>query len=258
MLRYFGQPKFKVTDADKLPISYEFLIRERENADERWHLPEDFNALTPAIIEPLLNATIATLPAHIKHISFNLELTQFVDPTYAEMVARIQQQTDVHVITEVTERQDFHVTTTQFMEAAADFYARNLAVALDDIGLDGNSLARLYTVLPSIEGFKYPLQNLRPFSDFGRISTAIKYWAGVASHNNKLFAVEGIETKDELDNLRALYPYAYVQAIIWVNPSCCPSRMIPNTRSCKQSRQSRFAALRKRKPITGPIIAHCK
>lgn len=241
-LRFFGQPKFKALDYGGLPFSYEFLIRERETPTDRWHLPADFNALTVDDLEPLLIKTLDTMPSNIKHVSFNLEVAQFVDTSYIDMVERVQTQTTIHLITELTERRDRAISDIAIKAAFLDYFDRNLGVILDDVGLDGNSFARVQPITDYVEGYKFALQNLRPFDDYERVRTYVKFWADNAARNNKFYTVEGIETQAELDNIRALYPYAYIQGYFLGKPELLPLPGDPEYQDASEKLSAQIAA----------------
>ncbi len=221
MLRFFGQPIFRATDYDNLPVSYELLIREQNSSDEAWHLPADFSAITVDELEPLLVATINAMPDYIERVGYNLEVDQFVNPAFIDMATRVQHRVRVHMITEITERPNPNVSADELFEAARVYTKRGLAIVIDDVGIADNSLLRINLLRDFTEGYKFALQNLRPFTNVSCIKDTADMWGKLISHD-KLFAFEGIETKEEAEAVATSCPYSFVQGYFFGKPALLP------------------------------------
>lgn len=208
MYTFYGQPKFALADS-KTAIGYELFIREYQG--DQWTLPDSFDAITSATIETLLNKTIQTLPPTTTLLSFNLEQNQFVDPEFADMVARIQATTNINIYTELTERKNPDVTDDQLLEAAKRFERLGLLVCIDDVGTAYNTPHLVGKLDDYVDEYKFALQNLRPFKTIHAVVPEIKYWYAKASQLCKTLVIEGIETQEELEFLKQHFPCDIVQ-----------------------------------------------
>ncbi|WP_155286120.1 EAL domain-containing protein [Lacticaseibacillus zhaodongensis] len=220
MYRFFGQPKFCPTDYDKGPIGYELFLREKIN--NQWRLPENFEAISGEIFAELLQRTILSLPASTEMISFNLEQSHFVNATYLKMVKRIQGLTSIHLYTELTERNIDGVNVDQLRSAAQQYYNSRLSVVLDDVGTAENNDDTVTELNAYVDEYKFALQNLRPFASIDDIRPIIDHWWRRAKDNNKLLAIEGIETQEEFQTIVKDYPSDIVQGYYLGKPAIIP------------------------------------
>ncbi len=220
MLRFYGQPKFRVMQADALPIGYELFIREKQN--NQWTLPEDFNACSADQIYQLLTQTIAALPANIELISFNLEQGQFIKTEFVDMVARVQAATPIKIFTELTERSDARVSAAELKQAARQFHERGLLVCIDDVGTGDNTPQLVYELDPYIDEYKFALQNFRPFNRICEISDTIGGWYELANNRHKMLAIEGLENKEDLESVQQNYPCDVIQGYYTGKPALLP------------------------------------
>ncbi|WP_461243103.1 EAL domain-containing protein [Secundilactobacillus muriivasis] len=216
MYTFYGQPKFALADS-KTAIGYELFIREYQG--DRWTLPDDFDTITSATIETLLNKTVQKLPTTTTLLSFNLEQNQFVDPEFAAMVARIQATTSINIYTELTERKNPNVTDEQLFEAAERFERLGLLVCIDDVGTAYNTPSLVGKLDEYVDEYKFALQNLRPFKTIQAVVPQIKYWYAQASKLCKTLVIEGIESKEELEFLQQYFPCDIVQGYYLGKPS---------------------------------------
>lgn len=220
MLRFYGQPKFRVMDADKDPVGYELFIREWR--DDRWMLPEDFTACTPGQMAQLLSQTIAKLPENIELISFNLEQSQFVDDRYIDMVKQIQNTTSINIFTELTERTDANVSIAQLKDAARKFHNLGLLVCIDDVGTGDNTPELVLELNDYIDEYKFALQNFRPFNRISEITGTITFWYEMAAKNGKMLAIEGLENEADLSTIQQSYPCDVIQGYYMGKPALLP------------------------------------
>lgn len=206
-LAFYGQPKFSTTSAS--PVGYELFIREKR--DNHWVLPVSFTAIHASQIENLLRQVLTQVPSTTQILSFNLEPSQFVQPVFIKMVARIQQQTQIHLITELTERFDASISHEQLVAAAQQFHQDRLLVCIDDVGTERNTPQLVQEMNPYVDEFKFAFQNLRPFKDIQTVEHFLKFWYSVAKAHNKVFAVEGLETAAELQYVTNHYQVDLIQ-----------------------------------------------
>lgn len=218
MLTFFGQPKFSgATADDEHPIGYELFIREYQ--EHRWVLPDDFDDISATEIENLLTETLSQLPETIQLISFNLEQAQFIRPEYAEMVARVQATTPIKIYTELTERPNPQITSNQLLAGAKRFSALGLLVCIDDVGTGVNTLGLALKLDGYVSEYKFAFQNLRPFNAIDDIADQLDFWYQFAQEQHKTIAIEGVESKVELERVRRDYPCEIIQGYYLGKPT---------------------------------------
>lgn len=198
-----------MTEGQELAIGYELFIREYCNG--HWILPEDFEAISATTLESLLLRSLQILPAETTLLSFNLEQTQFIDPQYAEMVARVQAQTSIRLFAELTERNSPTVTADQLICASQYFKHLGLLVCVDDVGTGDNQTNLVLQLDDYVDEYKFALQNLRPFNDIKTVEPELNYWYELAASHHKVLAIEGVETAAELDFVQQYYPCDIIQ-----------------------------------------------
>ncbi|KRM12292.1 EAL domain-containing protein [Paucilactobacillus suebicus] len=217
MHTFFGQPKFHSNRLGQGPIGYELFLREFK--DGLWQLPEDFSRITSEELEKLLNSTIADLPANIELLSFNLEQDQFINPNYIDMVRRVQSKTDIDIYTELTERITPGVTENQLYDGAKMFHDRGLLVCIDDVGTGENSPELVNYLNPFIDEYKFAFQGFRPFDDINKVTSQLDYWYDLSNENNKMLAIEGLETAHDMEVIGKEYPCYVVQGYYTGKPA---------------------------------------
>ncbi|WP_127848536.1 EAL domain-containing protein [Lacticaseibacillus hulanensis] len=208
-MRFFGQPKYHLTDPSGTPIGYELFVREWRN--DRWELPTDFDALTTSQIYRLLSQTVGALPQDTELVSFNLEQSQFINPDFTDMVANVQAETNIKIYTELTERSNPAISSADLVAGARRFHARHLKVCIDDVGTDAHSPALVELLNPYVDEYKFALQNFRPFSSLHEISSKLAVWHDMAQRYGKVLAIEGIESSSDLECVKASFPCDIVQ-----------------------------------------------
>ncbi|MFD1483793.1 EAL domain-containing protein [Lacticaseibacillus baoqingensis] len=217
MFRFFGQPKFDLDPKHQDPIGYELFIREWR--DGQWLLPENFSALSVAIIEPLLVQTIAAMPSKVQMLSFNLEQDQFIDPAFLAMVLRVEQHASIRLFIELTERLAPGVHEDQLVQAAKRFADHDLLVCIDDVGTGQNTPEMVVRMNDSVAEYKFALQNFRPFAAIAELAPELDMWYAMAQKEHKMLAIEGIETPEELALIRRQYPCDVVQGYLLGKPA---------------------------------------
>lgn len=231
MYRFFGQPKFNATHYEQGPIGYELLIRERINGC--WCLPQNFEAIPGDVFADLLQKTILSLPNSIELVSFNLEQSHFISAEYLEMVKEVQALTSIHLYTELTERDIRGVSITQLRAAAREFYNSDLSVAVDDVGTGQNNDETVSQLDDYTGEYKFALQNLRPFKDLDEVLPLLDHWWRRAQAKHKLFAIEGIETGEELKTITRDFPSDVLQGFYLGKPAVIPLRQpVFNSDNC--------------------------
>ncbi|WP_125708470.1 EAL domain-containing protein [Lacticaseibacillus porcinae] len=217
MFRFFGQPKFDLDPDHPWPVGYELFVREL--VDGQWVLPKDFSQLTDVTIEKLLDEIIQVLPAHTTLISFNLEQDQFIEPKYLDMVKRVAARCSVRLFVELTERLSKGVSEKQLIAAAQRYHEAGILVCIDDVGTGQNTPEMVLKMNPSISEYKFALQNFRPFESLDEIKPELDFWYSLAHRHHKMLAIEGLETKSELDDIRKDYPCDVVQGYLLGKPT---------------------------------------
>lgn len=205
MIRCWGQAKFS-TDNIKL-CGYELFIREQ--VDDQWVVPADFSRFDPVKITTLLNATVQTMPADLKIISFNLDQRQFVEAQYCELLATIKDQTHAQLCVELTERLGSGttlVTTEQLVTAARRFHDAGIPVCLDDVGTGTNQIALIQQLAPYVSEYKFALQNIRGTESLSQMQEQVRFWRNLALEQHKSFALEGFEGRADLLFIRDYQP----------------------------------------------------
>lgn len=213
---FYGQPKFELAALDRNAVGYELLIRRHHKG--QWLLPEDFTKLPPEQFQILLQQALATMPATISAVSFNLERVHFVDPRFLAMVATVQASTTIHLTVELTERHDPTIDNAKIIEAAKAFFAAGIAVCIDDVGSGNNLPGLVEAMTPYVTSYKFGLQNLRLFNDETDLRDRLAFWAKRAQTNHKRFDVAGVESLDDIAYLQDLNTCTYVQGYYFGQP----------------------------------------
>ncbi len=217
MFRFFGQPKFDLDPNHHEPIGYELFIREWR--EDRWVLPEDFSKLSAPIIERLMDQIVAVMPPSVVMLSFNLEQDQFVNPEYMAMVLRVEAKTKIRLFIELTERIARGVTEDQLVAAAKRYADAGLLVCVDDVGTGQNTPQMVLKMDGTVAEYKFALQNFRPFTSIDAIKPELDYWYHLARTQDKLLAIEGLETEAELERVRKEYPCDVIQGYLLGKPA---------------------------------------
>ncbi len=216
MITFYGQPKFANIDSDDTASGYELLIR--QHIDGRWLLPEDFTALPPDQFEYLLRKALIAMPPTITRVSFNLERVHFVNPEFLDMVRRVQNDTDVILTVELTERYDPNIDNLTIVHAAEAFFKAGIEVVIDDVG-SGNNLPGLVEALtPYVVGYKFGIQNLRPYATDEDLHDRLNFWAQQAELRHKRFEISGVESLDDVENMQRIPGCSDIQGYYFGQP----------------------------------------
>lgn len=222
MIRLWGQPKYAAATG-KL-AGYELFLREKQDADGNWHLPEDFSKFSAKTMAHLIAATLKTLPKDFELVSFNLDQEQFIDPQYTDLLVRVQAQLDYALVIELTERR-VHGTKTialsDLVTAAKHFTEVGLRVCLDDVGTGENQAALVDALDPYVSEYKYALQNVRGKLPLAEIAAEVAVWRKRAASAHKRFALEGFEESDDVKLIQAFAP-DLVQGYYFGRPHTLP------------------------------------
>ncbi|GAA3607766.1 EAL domain-containing protein [Secundilactobacillus similis] len=220
MLSLFEQPRFALDNASELPGGYELFIRESQAG--QWRTLADFNQVTPEDITQLLMSSINCLPAYISLVSLNLEQQQFIDDRYAIAVSHVQKLTNVHIMVELTERGDANVSYGAMMLAAQRFQSAGVEVCIDDVGTGANTEALVRALSPYVNEYKFALQNVRPDQTIDDVADQITAWSALAHQHGKRFILEGIETSEDLAQVKSQFDCDGVQGYFWGKPAPLP------------------------------------
>ncbi|WP_057151869.1 EAL domain-containing protein [Secundilactobacillus similis] len=220
-MTFYGQPKFAAQQPTDVPVGYELFIREYRG--NQWVLPTNFGDISADEIERLLTKALRTMPESITILSFNLEQLQFIDPVYIDMVARVQATTSIRLFTELTERTDPRVTDSQLLAAAKRFHDYGLLVCMDDVGTGDNTPSLVFKLNDYIDEYKFAFQNFRPFAHISDIAPELNFWYDLSQENDKMLAIEGLESAHDLAVVQHDYPCDIVQGYYTGKPALLPN-----------------------------------
>lgn len=196
LLRFWGQPKFSRDPLE--PVGYELFLREGSMTE--WEVPSDFSKFTASQIANLLIQTAPALPHNMKSLSVNLNIDQFIDPQFCQTFVSIQNEISCrHLSIELTEHPSGTPIPDQILLAATKRYTdANFAVILDDVGSGDNQLKRVKLLNNYVNEYKFAVQNFRPRESLEAIVPKLSFWCDLARTNNKVFTIEGVESKKDL------------------------------------------------------------
>ncbi|WP_125581384.1 EAL domain-containing protein [Levilactobacillus cerevisiae] len=197
MYRYFLQPQLDVSNNSL--IGYEMLIRQQ--VDDKWVLPQDFESIPIDIQADLIQRTAQKLRLKIGSVSYNVNQSQFVDPTIAEAIIAAQQQIyPVNLVLEVTEEEtDKAVSNEQIIEQVHYFDDRGIQLSLDDISTGVNTYDHLKPILPYASEIKFAMQNFRAENRADEIPEHLIFWKKIAKEYKLRMILEGVENQEEAD-----------------------------------------------------------
>lgn len=232
MLRFWGQPKFSREPLE--PIGYELFLREYNTGN--WEIPTDFSKFTATQITDLLTRTTPEFPQKMKHISINLDIDQFVDPVFLQAFFAIKQQlSGIHLSIELTERTgQLNISPSQLATAAKRFNDAGFYIILDDVSSGDNQLARVKLLNDFVHEYKFAIQNFRPFESLEDIVPNLTFWRDLAQKNQKLFTIEGVESKQDLLIL-SHYHADMFQGYALGRPVYLPTQDDPDSTVCEST-----------------------
>lgn len=194
--RFFTQPIVDVATGKTL--RHELLLRMYHPRFKQWQLPRVFEISAATQIELIKNI----LPQlDVKKISINLTKDQFADPDTAhQLVAYFQSEPElVAMIVEIT-----HVPTAAVMHQMSQIYhAGGVELAIDDVESD-NLYDKVAPLLTDVDCLKFAVQNLRQERETAEIWEQVAFWQELAAQNQLKFAVEGIETDQDVAMMKQL------------------------------------------------------
>lgn len=180
-------------------IAYELLLREWNEAEQRWQLPDDFNLPAGQLIQ-LLKSAVDKLGNH--RISVNLTNQQFEDTSVMEALTHF---VDMYMVprqltVELVEKPKLSV----LKEMSANYRKAGIILALDDVGSD-NLYDEVKELLPYLNTVKFAIQNIRQFGEAtsNQVVDMLQFWFQKAEEQQMLFTFEGIE--DESDIALSVY-----------------------------------------------------
>ncbi|GAB5053679.1 EAL domain-containing protein [Pediococcus parvulus] len=199
MIRFWGQSKFSVDPLK--PVGCELFLREK--IGDSWVLPDDFAQFPPQQIADLLLQTIPVLSKDLKNVSINLDPEQFIDPEFCAVLSEVKNQLlPVTLEVELTEHDSkFPVNSSEIQTAAKHFFEAGIDLIMDDVGSGSNQIDRTLLLNPYISEYKFAIQNFRKTRSLTSIIHSLSFWCELAAKNNKLFTVEGVESKTDLQLL---------------------------------------------------------
>lgn len=190
--KYFAQPINNLVTNQT--ILYELLLRQWDDCQGRWRVPDSFE-LTPTELVQLLDTAINEL--NNRHVSVNLTAHQFADP---EMQLAISDYVQAHLLPrELTVELVATPQLSALRQMSVGYRAAGVLIAFDDVGSD-NLFTQIRTMLPYVNTVKFALQNMRPWGTTITDETiaALKFWFDKAEEYQMLFTFEGIESADDI------------------------------------------------------------
>lgn len=197
MYRYFLQPQLDTSNNSL--IGYELLIRQQ--VDGKWILPHDFASIPIDVQADLIQRTAKKLLLKIGSISFNVNQSQFVDPTIATAIVNAQHQIyPINLVLEVTEEvTDDEVSHQQLIDQVHYFDEQGIQLSLDDIGTGLNTYEHLEPILSYASEIKFAMQNFRQEKREADIPEALAFWQKIAIQYKLRLILEGVENQAEHD-----------------------------------------------------------
>ncbi|WP_407887484.1 EAL domain-containing protein [Levilactobacillus sp. N40-8-2] len=197
MYRYFLQPQLDALNNSL--IGYELLIRQR--VDDKWILPHNFESIPIDIQADLITRTAKRLMLKIGSVSFNVNQSQFIEPTIAQAIIKAQIQIyPVNLVLEVTEEvTDKQVSNQQIIDQVHYFDEHGIQLSLDDIGTGVNTYDHLKPILSFASEIKFAMQNFRQEGRESEIPEGLKFWKAIADQYKLRLILEGVENQEESD-----------------------------------------------------------
>ena len=197
MYRYFLQPQIDVLNNSL--IGYEMLIRQQ--IDDKWVLPHDFASIPIDVQADLIQRTAQKLILKIGSVSYNVNRSQFIDPTIAQAIIDAQQQIyPITLVLEVTEEiTDKAISTQQLIDQVHYFDEHGIQLSLDDVGTGVNTYDHLEHVLSYASEIKFAMQNFRQEDCADEIPDNLKFWKKIAEEYKLRLILEGVENQAEHD-----------------------------------------------------------
>lgn len=196
MIRFWGQPRYSREPLK--PIGYELFLR--ENLNGLWRVPNDFSRFTPCQITDLLKKTAPQLSQGMQRVSINLDIDQFIDSRFYRAFFAVKTQLPyLRISIELTEHSSSQIISDEQLVLAAKHFAdANLHVILDDVGSGDNQINRVELLDPYVTEYKFAVQNFRPYESLNDIMPNLLFWHQLAAKHQKLFTIEGVESKKDL------------------------------------------------------------
>ncbi|MFC6259464.1 EAL domain-containing protein [Levilactobacillus fujinensis] len=195
MYRYFLQPQLDVSNNSL--IGYELLIRQQ--VDGKWVLPHNFASIPIDVQADLIDRTAKKLALKIGSVSFNVNQSQFIDPTIANAIIAAQQHIyPVNLVLEVTEEvTDEKISNQQIIDQVHFFDEHVIQLSLDDVGTGVNTYDHLEPILPYASEIKFAMQNFRQEKRESEIPEALAFWDKIAKQYKLRLILEGVENEEE-------------------------------------------------------------
>ncbi|MFC6207487.1 EAL domain-containing protein [Levilactobacillus tongjiangensis] len=195
MYRYFLQPQLNVLNNSL--IGYEMLIRQR--VADRWVLPREFDTIPIDVQADLIRQTAEKLRLKVASVSYNVNQTQFVNPTIAKTIVAAQRAIyPVTLVLEVTEElTDATITDEQVIDQVHYFDEQGIQLSLDDIGTGINTYEHIEPILSYASEIKFAMQNFREAGREDEIPEALKFWKKISQQYRLRLILEGVENAEE-------------------------------------------------------------
>lgn len=207
MIRLWGQAQFSI-HSHKL-AGYELFLREQQRPGGPWRLPENISGIAPAKMTTLLAQTMATMPASLECVTFNLDQSQFIQTPYLAQLRALKATLPFRLGIELTERhgdESVPVTVADLVAAARGYHDAGLTVCLDDVGTGENLPELVQQLDPYVSEYKYAIQNVRNKLTPPQIEAEIDTWRKRALRLGKAFTLEGLEGPEHLVLIRSFKP----------------------------------------------------
>lgn len=222
MIRFWGQPRFSIETHEM--NGFELFIRQHDNVTGNWVVPKDFSVFGVEEVTTLLRKTIDVMPNGPLEVSFNLDQEQFVDDSYCQVLSAIEQQTEVSISVELTERLgngDQVINMAKLKQAARAYYEAGIPVILDDVGTGKNQTDVVNALDPYVTEYKFALQNVRDAESMTEIKAQVDFWRTLAKKHDKHFTIEGFEGPEDTRLIQLYKPNA-VQGYYFGRPHVMP------------------------------------
>lgn len=209
---FFVQRMVDATGDKPRTMAYELLLREWNESEQRWSVPNNFEIPIDEQIELMKKVLTKTGNARL---SLNLNARQFVDAHTSQALVAFAQNYDQldGLIIELT-----HAPSIADMRRISPLYHQvDIRIAIDGVGSD-NHFESLQGVFPYIDGLKFALQKLRKDKDVNNLDERLGFWYSLAAEYDIDFIMEGIEDQADVDYVKNELQVQYLQGYMYGRP----------------------------------------
>ncbi len=210
---FFAQPIVDVkADGNTTLIAKELLLRMRSDDGTQWVLPNTFDIDIDVQIA-LFNEVLAH--SQCRHLGINLLPSQFTDFRVARTIAEFTRSHQDFIMTiEVTGVPELG----RLPVISAIYHDAGVRLSIDNVGSE-NHYEAVQPLLKYFDLLKFSMQNLRRKGDVENMDARLDFWQHVATDNDCLLVVSGVETKRDAVHLLSRFGVYRQQGYLYGRPS---------------------------------------